>query len=135
MDCRRDGRTMSWELCKKQLTESLDLFPRSTIIVDALDECDEDYRQDLVRILTEMMEISRRPLMILISGRPDGDIRDAFRDRVKLEIGVEDNQEDIAKFVEEKVKGHHRWDRFTKDTKERVVTTLIEQSQAMSVTH
>lgn len=126
---------MSWELCKKQLTESLDLFPRSTIIVDALDECDEDDRQDLVQILTDMLKSSRRPLMIFVSGRPDGDIRDAFRNRVKVEIGVEDNRGDITKFVEEKVKEHRRWDKFTKDTKERVVTTVIEQSQAMSVTH
>lgn len=126
---------MTWELCKKQFTGSLDLFPRSTIIIDALDECDEDDRQDLVQFLTEMMESSRRPLMIFVSGRPDGDIRDAFRNRIKVEIGVEGNQGDITKFVEKKVKEHRRWDDFTKDTKERVKTTLIKESQAMSVTH
>lgn len=134
-ECVRCGRSMTWELCKKQITESLNLFPRSTIIIDALDECDEDDRPNLVQILNEMMKTSRRPLMIFISSRPDGDIKNAFRDRVNVEIGVKDNQDDIARFVRGKVKNNLRWAKFSEETKERVVTTLIEQSQAMSVTH
>lgn len=132
--CRRDARTLSKELCKKQLAESLKLFPRSILVLDALDEClHESDRLELVMTLKALMEESPRPFQVFISGRPNGDIRDALRGCTSVEIKVDDNKDDIAKFVNEKVKNHRGWRDFSQETKKTVIDTLIAKGQAMSV--
>ncbi|KAF3770865.1 hypothetical protein M406DRAFT_215991, partial [Cryphonectria parasitica EP155] len=134
-DCNREGRSLTYELCKKQLAESLNLFPRVTIILDAFDECNQDDRESLVGILNELMGSSGRPLLLFISSRPESDIRTAFRDRVSVEVGAEDNQDDIAAFVKREIyKPGGRWGRFpaiTEQLKAKVVDTLLEKSRGM----
>lgn len=132
-ECRRGGRILNRELCRRQLIESLNVFPRTTFIVDALDECDQEDRENLIGFFDELMRTSRRPLLIFISGRPEGDIRAALCNRTIVEIGVEDNQIDITRFIEEKVRSHRRWDRFDKTLKDKVINTLLEKSHGMSV--
>lgn len=131
-NCKREGRVLGRDLCTKQLAESIDLFPRTTIILDALDECNEDDREDLVKILDDLMKNSSRPVLVFISSRPDGDIRLAFRDRTSVEVGVEDNQDDIAKFVRDKIdNAGNRWRQIPVKTKTKVISTLLEKSQGM----
>lgn len=132
---QRDGRDLNRDLCNKQLVESMNLFPRTTIVLDALDECDKSGRQKLIKILVELMEISNCPLQVFISSRPDGDIKKAFHDRVSLEVGVADNQDDIAKYIDDKIKGIENdcWEDIPEELKDEVVSTLKEKSQGMLV--
>lgn len=134
-NCRIKGGLLSQEICETQLADSLNLFPRSTIIIDALDECDAKDRSKLVKTLDKLMDKSQRPLKLFISSRPDVDIGVAFRGRASVVIGVKDNQDDIAKFIQEKVTNHRKWAKFSSKTKEMVVQTLEEKSQAMSVAY
>lgn len=118
-----------------QLIRSLNIFPKTTFIVDAVDECDQDDRETLIEVFDELMRTSERPLKVFISGRPEGDIRAALRNRTIVEIGVEDNQTDIARFIEEKVQQHRRWDQFDETLKNKVTNTLLQKSHGMSVLH
>lgn len=134
-DCRRDGRILNKKLCMMQLIHSLNVFPKTTFIVDAVDECNQDDRETLIEVFDELMRASGRPLKVFISGRPEGDIRAALRSRTIVEIGVEDNQTDIARFIEERVQQHRRWDQFDETLKNKVTNTLLQKSHGMSVLH
>lgn len=102
------------------------------MLIDALDECREEDRSALLEILNDLMATSPQ-LHVFISGRPEVDIQKALAGRVIVKIGVEDNQLDIAKYVQEKMTRHPRWDKFTESTKVEVVNTLLEKSKGMSV--
>lgn len=135
IECQKKGRELSWDLSKQQLEESLHIFPRTTIIIDALDECTEDHRTDLVGIFSDLMATSTR-LLVFISGRPDTTgIQRALQNRTVLKIGTEDNQDDIERYVREKIANHRGWDDFrdTESTKETFILTLRKKSQGMSV--
>lgn len=129
-DCKREARVLGRDQCMKQLAESIDLFPKTTIILDALDECNEDDHEDLVRILDDLMNSSSRPLLVFISGRPD--IKWALRDRASVKISIEDNKKDIEKFVRDKImNAGHRWRHIPEERREEVVSTLLEKSKGM----
>ncbi|KAJ4415022.1 hypothetical protein N0V82_007604 [Gnomoniopsis sp. IMI 355080] len=131
-DCKKKGRVLSRDLCEQRLAESMNLFPRTTIILDALDECKEDDREGLVKTLSNLMKSSSRPLLVFISSRPDNDISSEFQDWPSVEVGVEDNQDDIAKFVKDKItNANTRWKGIPGEVRERVVLKLLEKSQGM----
>lgn len=130
-ECRRNGRILNRELCRTQLADACNLFPRSTLIIDALDECSQDDREGLINVFDDLMQISGNPLMIFISGRPDGDIRAALRNRVCVQVGVDDNQDDISNFVKEKIQQHRRWGNFSEALKTKILDTLLDKSHGM----
>lgn len=135
-DCMSKGRSLSRDLCEAQLANSMNLFSRITIVLDALDECSEDDRDGLVTTLTSLMGNSSGTLRVFISSRPDEKIREAFHDQVRLEVSMEDNHDDIAKFILGEIDSpekNKRWKRIQKDLRDEVVSTLIEKSQGMLV--
>ncbi|KAK7705287.1 hypothetical protein SLS64_008124 [Diaporthe eres] len=84
--CISKGQSLSRDLCEAQLVKSMDLFSRITIVLDALDECNEDDRDGLVKTLTSLMGNSSRSLRVFISSRPDEQIREEFNDQASLEV-------------------------------------------------
>lgn len=131
-ECRRKDQEMNWVLCKKELAESLRSFTRTTVLVDALDECAEEDQIKLVELFRHLMATSNR-FRVFISGRPNGDIHHAFSSCGSdiVEIGVEDNQGDIEKFIHEETKTHPKWDTFKPETRDSVIRVLRERSQGM----
>lgn len=135
-DCTSKGRSLSPDLCGAQLVKSMDLFSRITIVLDALDECNEDDREGLVKTLTSLTGNSSRPLRIFISSRPDEQIREAVYDQASLEVSMEANHDDIAKFILGEINSpdkNKQWKRIKKNLRDEVVSTLIEKSQGMLV--
>lgn len=132
---RRQTKTFTWNDLCQQLANLLNLYERTTVLIDALDECIlERDRRNLIEMLSGLMAGTNRRLLVFVSGRPEVDIQKAIGDRAVVKIRVEDNQRDIAKFVQEKMEEHCRWDKFTEATQVEVVRTLLEKSQGMSVT-
>jgi hypothetical protein len=121
------------ETCREQLLESVNLYPKTTIVLDALDECEPDTRGYLVDTLDLLLQKSERPLKIFISSRPDADIRDRFLSRPNIDIQATDNHDDIAKFVNEEIVKHRRWGRLSPSLREEVVETLLNRSSGMWV--
>ena len=100
---RRVGGNLNRAKCEALLFKSFDLYPCTTLIIDALDECDIDTRRDLIRFLSSIPARSMRPVKIFISSRPDDDIKRAFS--VGLNVGIHANmtEQDMRLFINHKL--------------------------------
>lgn len=110
---------------KKQLLESVNLYPKTTLVLDALDECEDC--GDLIDMIEELLSKSERPLKIFISSRDDTYIRERFKSLRNIEIQAADNQDDVKKFLDEKVKR----DGWSESVLKKIKETLLERSEGM----
>jgi hypothetical protein len=130
MSCLEDGSPIlqpvreKYEERKKQgfqsmplcLEESRDLiialtayYPLTTIVIDALDEidaldqCDEPSRTDLLEALEQIILRSSNLVKVFVSSRNDQDIVRHLANCLNLEIEATKNQADIVSFVNSEV--------------------------------
>ena len=118
-------------VCKELLLEFINLYPKTTLILDALDECDKGKRSALVEIFDYFLANASRPVKIFISSRPDSDIKDRFKSRANIEIQAIDNHNDIATFVENEIIKHPRWNKISPALQDQIIDTLQKRSQGM----
>lgn len=79
-----------------QLVEQYQL---TTIVIDALDECDPERRADLLESLEEILQESTSLVKIFVSSRDDQDIVLHLRHYPNLELSSDKNKDDITSFV------------------------------------
>lgn len=130
-EARLKGSGLDFDVCKFQLLASVNLYPKTTLVLDALDECDSQSRNQLVKVVEFLLSRSERPLKIFISSRPDDDIRECFASLPNIRIRATDNQMDIEKFVSEEIANHRRWGKISPSQREKIITTLFDRSQGM----
>lgn len=130
-DSRVKGQDLGFEACKSQLLHSINLYDRTTLVLDALDECDPSSRFRLVETIEFLLSTASKPLRVFISSRPDGDIRDRFISLPNIEIQATDNQDDIKTFVNGEIFRHQRWNKMSTQLREEIVETLLTRSQGM----
>jgi hypothetical protein len=112
----------------------------ATIIIDALDECDSQRRQDLLLALTKLIRESESLLKIFVSSRDDHDIVHRLSGLPNLYISTHDNQKDIEDYVRLQVRRVIEEERLlcggvSEDLQTLIVESLISQAQGMSVPH
>lgn len=122
---------LSIDVCKGLLLEFINLYPKTTLVLDALDECDKRKRGVLIETFDYLLDQALRPVKIFISSRPDGDIRERFKGRANIEIQATDNHDDIATFVESEITKHRRWKKISPGLQEEIIETLQKRSQGM----
>ncbi|KAK6082585.1 hypothetical protein SCUP515_02340 [Seiridium cupressi] len=128
---KRMGSGLSLQHCREQLLESVNLYAKTTLVLDALDECDPDTRAELTKTVEILLSQSRRPLRIFISSRPDRDIKAQFSLRPNIEIQAEHNEKDIERFVNEEIIKHGGWQYMSSPLRKEIVTTLLSRSDGM----
>jgi hypothetical protein len=79
-----------------ELTEH---YPMTVIVIDALDECDPEKRENLLEALERILQSSSSLVKIFVSSRDDQDIVFRLRGYPNLEISCGSNFDDIARFV------------------------------------
>lgn len=77
-------------------------FLRTTIVIDALDECDRETRDHLVGVLKEIIN-STQTVRIFVTGRSDGDLRKILSSFPSHYIEAFDNQGDIATYIDSEI--------------------------------
>jgi selenocysteine-specific translation elongation factor len=60
-----------FDQCKKQILALLDIYQKSTLVIDAMDECDPQSRSEQVNALKLSLKESKKRVKIFISSRPD----------------------------------------------------------------
>lgn len=75
----------------------------TTIVIDALDECEPMLRGELFDALTEVLQSSNGLVKILVSSRNERDIISELTGCLNLEIEAKKNQEDITHFIDYEV--------------------------------
>jgi hypothetical protein len=128
---RLKASELNMDICKSLLLEFINLYPKTTLVLDALDECDKRKRSVLIETFDYFLDHASRPVKIFISSRPDGDIKERFKNRANIEIQATDNHDDIATFVESEITKHRRWKKISPGLRKEIVETLQKRSQGM----
>ena len=85
------------------LVQLTDIYPQTTICIDALDEVDHRIRIQLLESLKHVIEKSKNLVKIFATTRMDTDILLQFAMFPKIELQPDDNVSDINQFVGTKV--------------------------------
>ncbi|KAL7937808.1 hypothetical protein V8C35DRAFT_320521 [Trichoderma chlorosporum] len=130
-EIRKQGAKLSIKACRDQLFASANLYPRTIIVLDGLDECDPDERGTLIEILAELVSKAQNPVKLFISSRPEQDIKKQLRSSPCIEVDARDNREDIEKFVVERIEKANKWISVSQDLKMEIKDTLCAKSDGM----
>lgn len=78
-------------------------FLRTTIVIDALDECDPDTRGTLFDVLEDLVSPKGNPLKAFVTSRDDGDLRAKFENAPNVYIQERDNSSDINQYIKSEI--------------------------------
>ena len=84
---------------RRVLLELMGEYPSATIVLDALDEVNQEDRQELLDILSGLLQESPNLLKIFISSRDNYEIALHFEGSPNVYIDADDNAGDIASFM------------------------------------
>ncbi|CAF9943521.1 MAG: hypothetical protein ALECFALPRED_000540 [Alectoria fallacina] len=85
--------------CTRLIIELIKDHP-ALIILDALDECEENTRHELLEAFDEIISHSAEVVKVFVSSRDDIDIKLYLENSRNISINVENNGSDIARFVQ-----------------------------------
>lgn len=89
--------------CVSLIINLINFNLQTTIVIDALDECNNDLRHDLFLALKKIKMTSTSLVTIFLSSRKDDDIELEFRSEPNISIDMKYNTPDIELYVREEV--------------------------------
>jgi hypothetical protein len=95
------SRSLKIEETQALIMQLIEKYPLTTIIIDAMDECDPDKRYKLLEVLEQILRGSSSLVKIFISSRNDQDLVFRLHCYPNLEIDSQRNSDDIARFVKD----------------------------------
>lgn len=106
-------------------------FDDTFIIIDALDECPLQEREELLDTITQMAEGNFRHLHIFTTSRQEPDIVKAFDSHEKIAFQASMVDEDIRKYVQETMQNNPRIQKWPEETRNQVREILAKQANGM----
>lgn len=85
------------------IMQLIEVYPQTTIVIDAMDECDPHKRGDLLEFLEKILQDASSLVKIFVSSRNDQDIVYKLKNYPNLHIDSRANGSDIERFVEYEV--------------------------------
>jgi hypothetical protein len=96
------GQLQIEESCQL-IMQLIELYPQTTVIIDAMDECNPTTRLELLQALENVLQASSSLVKVFVSSRDDQDIVLRLSNYPNLEIDSQRNSDDIARFVKDEV--------------------------------
>ncbi|KAK5998063.1 hypothetical protein PT974_00434 [Cladobotryum mycophilum] len=128
----KELRNFSLNECKEILSELVNSYPRTVLILDALDECGLEARVTLADTLRSLVEEAKRSVKVFIASRKEADIEESLNSQNLVEIDAIDNKDDIRRYIEEEMgKSGRAWKSISDEVKVEVKTTIMSQSDGM----
>ncbi|CAI7646113.1 unnamed protein product, partial [Penicillium crustosum] len=96
-----DGSTRApslWE-CRDLIIDLTEAHSRTTIVIDALDECGREERAELVEALEYIIDNSASLVKVFVTSREEGDLRLSIQAHSGVQVTWIENGTDIEKFV------------------------------------
>lgn len=122
---------LSFHDWKIYLLDLVDSYPRTTLILDAMDECDKSLHSQLIEVVEFLVSHSKCLLRLFVSSRSAGDIKNSLQSRLCVVIRAENNQEDIRVFINKEITAHRRWGRMSLLLRDHILEVLTERSKGM----
>ncbi|KAI3555644.1 hypothetical protein CABS01_02792 [Colletotrichum abscissum] len=129
----RDQRAFTPNLCRDQISLLVKALPRTTLVLDSLDELEPLQMQEIISFLVSLVNTSERPVKIFVSSRFSTDIcneiNKANNEPTRIDI-AEQNQRDIKTFVleeTERIDCHWRND----EIRGKVVETISKDARGI----
>lgn len=123
---------------KVELQSVLKLSGQTFLVIDALDECpisdENDSRNKVLALLTELSEWALPNLHILVTSRKEPDIDEALTPLLNLSsISIQTNQiqPDIHRYIKSQLASDPVLKKWSSLIKEEIEETLIEKSHGM----
>lgn len=102
-EAKKNGRDLSYKDCEELILESFNVYSKTTIILDALDESDIG-TYNLAKALIKITEKSRKPVKVFISSRPDREyLEEVFKGNFLITVDADNQHDDIQKYLEDKL--------------------------------
>lgn len=107
-------------------------FLKTTIVIDALDECDRNTRRNLFNLLEQVVSSAKKnPVKIFVTSRDDGDLMTKFGDSPNVYIQERDNSADIDHYIQTEIEACITEKRFLcRDVSLDLQTRIIAALQA-----
>lgn len=129
-----------WQTC---LLALIDTYPRTTIVLDGFDECEEEGRKELIELFETLATRPSEdtPVKLFVSTRPQDDVLQYLDKYPAIQMKHKHNADDIETFVRTKIAAHSRWYKMSEDFRIKVIRTLLEKSgemflyAALQITH
>lgn len=133
---KEDGGYLQWKESCDLVSSILDIYPQSTIAIDALDETDPDERWKLFKALKDLIDSSTSLVKVFVSSRDDDDITRKLNDVPNLYIKASDNMADIERFIHREIKrsiedGSLLRGEVKEELKQEIISTLLSKSDGM----
>jgi len=130
---------LQWEDCKELLLSLLNIYPQTTIIIDALDELDLDYESKhrglLLELLNDVVLQCGSLVKVFVASRDDQDIVMEFKKVPNLFIKATDNLKDIERYIIREFETDKRFTRhpWSPELKNTVYAELCKKASGMWV--
>lgn len=124
------GAALNFRKCQEILLTLVDSYVSTTIVIDALDECNRDLRGELMDCLELLLKPGAR-LKLFVSSRPDGDISRRFQSQPLIQLQATDNENDVARYVQDQLSKRREWARLDLAFREEVKNRLHSGSKGM----
>lgn len=128
------SKQLTIEECEALLTDMISSVSMTIIAIDALDECFESARSELIDVFSALIEYGL-PVKVLVSSRRDGDIKERLEEKANISISATDNEDDILKFVKERLAQHRATKRgalaIPEDVEQEILRTIQTKSDGM----
>lgn len=127
---KRKGARFNVADCTKLLVGAINFYPRTTLILDALDECDKSTRAQLMKAISAILK-SKNPVKVFITSRADGNIKDEYQNGPKLSVDESVNADDIKAYISGTTADFKQWKDVTQGSKHTVSDTLAARGAGM----
>jgi hypothetical protein len=114
------------------LLQLVQAYSKTSLVLDALDECYQDFRPRLIQTFERLVNTSTN-LKVFISSRRDDDVKLQLEKKTNVGISAADNEEDIKKFIAQEIAANkaHRRMPLSRGLQNDIMETLLEKSGGM----
>ncbi|KAF0316111.1 ankyrin repeat protein [Colletotrichum asianum] len=120
------------EECKEVLLKLMDEYPSVTLILDALDEVNQEDREELLDILSGLLQESPNLLKIFVSSRDNYDISLHLAGCPNIYVDAHDNAPDIEAYIENELDSARLLHgRLSQDLRKEISKRLSEGAHGM----
>ncbi|KAK1540024.1 uncharacterized protein CCOS01_01338 [Colletotrichum costaricense] len=134
-DVAASRRSLEISECKRFVRDMVNAYPRSILVLDGLDECEENSRSQIVRFFRDLVKESDRPVKIFISSRPEADILELMGTSTCIQISTADNEKDIEKYIDSRL-SQLQWDQLEPlNTETDVKERLMQLPEGLSASY